>query len=54
MTVIVILLTWAASIGFLATGSRMVWSFARDRGLPFNRYISKVGLVGPSYFRSNT
>ena len=29
-------------IGFLATASRMTWSFARDRGMPFYRYISKA------------
>ena len=45
MTIIVILLTWSASIGFLATASRMIWSFARDRGLPFNRFICKVRLL---------
>lgn len=42
MTSIVIALGWSAVIGFLATASRMVWSFARDKGLPFHRYISKV------------
>ena len=28
--------------GFLATASRMIWSFARDRGIPFHRFISKA------------
>lgn len=42
MTSIVIVLTWCAVIGFLATASRMVWSFARDKALPFHRYISHV------------
>ncbi|KAI4227537.1 MAG: hypothetical protein LQ349_006694 [Xanthoria aureola] len=42
MTSIVIALAWSAVIGFLATASRMVWSFARDKGLPFHKYISKV------------
>lgn len=42
MTAIVIGLSWCAVIGFLATASRMTWSFARDRGLPFHKYISKV------------
>lgn len=35
-------LLWCAVIGFLATASRMTWSFARDRGVPFHRFISLV------------
>ncbi|OTA87743.1 hypothetical protein M434DRAFT_375283 [Hypoxylon sp. CO27-5] len=42
MTVIVIFIIWCAVIGFAATASRMVWSFARDHGLPFHRSIRKV------------
>ncbi|OTA98288.1 hypothetical protein M426DRAFT_116777 [Hypoxylon sp. CI-4A] len=42
MTAIMIVIIWSAVIGFAATASRMTWSFARDRGLPFHRYISKV------------
>ncbi|CAF9941995.1 hypothetical protein IMSHALPRED_003142 [Imshaugia aleurites] len=42
MASIVVALAWCAVIGFLATASRMIWSFARDRGLPFHRLISKV------------
>lgn len=42
MVSIVVALAWCAVIGFLATASRMIWSFARDRGLPFHRFISKV------------
>lgn len=40
-SLIVILLTCVV-IGFLATASRMTWSFARDRGMPFHRFISKA------------
>lgn len=43
MTALIDGLAWCAVIGFLATASRMTWSFARDRGLPFHRFISKVG-----------
>ena len=32
-----------ATIGFLATASRMMWAFARDRGLPFSDHLAKVG-----------
>ncbi|KAI0015393.1 putative choline transport protein [Xylariomycetidae sp. FL0641] len=42
MTVIVVVIIWCAVIGFAATASRMTWSFARDRGLPFHRHIRKV------------
>ncbi|KAI1403912.1 amino acid transporter [Hypoxylon fuscum] len=42
MTVIIILVIWCAVIGFAATASRMIWSFARDHGLPFHRFIRKV------------
>nr|POE63258.1 putative amino-acid permease c15c4.04c [Quercus suber] len=30
------------AIGFLATASRMTWSFARDKALPFHRIIRQV------------
>ena len=42
MTAIVLILTWNASIGITTTASRMIWSFARDRGTPFSTFISKV------------
>lgn len=42
MTIVVAFIIWCAVIGFAATASRMTWSFARDRGLPFHRYIRKV------------
>lgn len=35
LVAIIIGINWASSTGFLTTSSRMVWSFARDRGLPF-------------------
>lgn len=31
-----------SSIGILATSSRMLWAFARERGLPGSTYIAKV------------
>lgn len=42
MASIVIALAFCATIGFVATSSRMIWSFARDRGLPFSGFLSKV------------
>jgi choline transport protein len=42
MTSIIIALAFSSTIGFLATASRMIWSFARDKGLPFSNILSKV------------
>lgn len=42
MVAIVTALTIFASMGAVAAASRMMWSFARDRGLPGWRTLSKV------------
>lgn len=42
MTAIIMVLTMACSTGITATASRMTWSFARDEGLPFSRYLKRV------------
>ncbi|KAI3335885.1 amino acid/polyamine transporter I [Ustulina deusta] len=42
MTIVIIAIIWCAVIGFATTASRMTWSFARDRGLPFHRFFRKV------------
>ncbi|KAH8809392.1 amino acid/polyamine transporter I [Xylogone sp. PMI_703] len=42
MVAVVLILTWACAIGITTTASRMTWAFARDRGTPFSRYLSKV------------
>lgn len=42
MSAVVLALTWSCSIGITTTASRMTWSFARDNGLPFSRYIGYV------------
>lgn len=42
MAGVVLALTWACATGITTTASRMCWSFARDRGLPFSKYLSKV------------
>lgn len=42
MASIVATLGICATIALLASSSRMTWSFARDRGLPFSRYLGKV------------
>ena len=53
MASIIVALAICATIGFVATSSRMIWSFARDRGLPFSSLLSKVK-PQPSEPRSNT
>jgi len=42
MAAVVLALTWVCAIGITTTASRMTWSFARDKGLPFSKFISKV------------
>lgn len=39
---ILIIMIVASTIAFVATASRLVWAFARDRGLPGWRSVSKV------------
>ncbi|KAK0272015.1 hypothetical protein LTR35_013185 [Friedmanniomyces endolithicus] len=42
MTAIVVIVFISAVISEIATSSRQLWSFARDGGLPFSRWISKI------------
>ena len=42
MGVVVLALTWSCAIGITTTASRMTWSFARDKGTPFDQFLSKV------------
>jgi amino acid transporter len=42
MAAIVTVLALCATVGLLASTSRMFWSFARDHGLPFWRTLQKV------------
>ncbi|KAL8724278.1 MAG: hypothetical protein Q9166_008037 [cf. Caloplaca sp. 2 TL-2023] len=42
MASIVVITQIFATIGCLATASRMLWAFARERGIPFSKYIAKV------------
>ena len=42
MTSIIVILEFCSALGSLAAASRMTWSFARDNGLPFSRYLSMV------------
>lgn len=42
MACILLCLTFFSTIGLVASSSRMTWAFARDRGLPGWRYLSRV------------
>ncbi|CAN9135197.1 unnamed protein product [Alternaria alternata] len=42
MVAIIVLLEFCSAMGCLAAASRMTWSFARDRGLPFSRALSVI------------
>ncbi|KAH8895963.1 amino acid transporter [Thozetella sp. PMI_491] len=42
LTILIFLLVIAANIDYNASTSRQTWSFARDKGLPFHRWISAV------------
>ncbi|KAL9119505.1 MAG: hypothetical protein Q9187_003940 [Circinaria calcarea] len=42
MAALITILNICATISFVATASRMTWSFARDRGTPGWKYLSKV------------
>ncbi|KAI1120710.1 amino acid transporter [Nemania abortiva] len=42
MASVIPILAAASSIGVYATTSRMIWSFARDKGMPFSHYLVKL------------
>lgn len=42
MTCVIIVIVLAAAIGIMATSSRLLWSFARDNGVPFSQYVCRV------------
>ncbi|KAH8808489.1 amino acid/polyamine transporter I [Xylogone sp. PMI_703] len=42
MVSVLLVLIIAATVGIMATASRLLWSFARDGGVPGSKYISKV------------
>ena len=49
MVTVILFMYICATTTTLASSSRMTWSFARDHGLPFSNYLSRVSLqqVGP-------
>jgi choline transport protein len=42
---LVLFLFTAGSSGTMATASRLLWSFARDNGVPFSAYIKRVSFA---------
>jgi choline transport protein len=42
LSIILFLLVFSGNITALATTSREMWAFSRDRGFPFSKWISKV------------
>jgi amino acid transporter len=42
---IVIATIITADVAVTATASRMTWAFAREQGLPFSRYLSRVSNI---------
>lgn len=38
----ILVMSLASTIGLYASASRMLWSFARDQGLPFSKHLVKV------------
>jgi hypothetical protein len=42
LTSLIIFLVAAGSSGSMATASRLLWSLARDNGVPYSRYVKRV------------
>jgi amino acid transporter len=50
MTAILIITLTASTVTEIATASRQLWSFARDKGLPFSSFFAYVsGIPAPIY-----
>lgn len=45
MTCIIVVLAGCATVGVIASTSRVIWAFARDRGLPASKYLSQVSEI---------
>jgi hypothetical protein len=46
MTIIIMILQFCATISNVATTSRQLYAFARDEGLPFPSFLSRVSTMG--------
>lgn len=48
MTVVIMVMQFCATISNVATTSRQIYSFARDKGVPFSSFFSQVAFPGAS------
>lgn len=53
LTIILAILIFSANMTSMTTTSREFWAFARDGGLPFHRWISKVTSTHPLREKTN-
>lgn len=44
MSSIIVVMSFSATTGVMASASRILWAFARDRGVPGWRYLEEVSL----------
>lgn len=44
---VVIVTQFFATVGLIATASRMLWAFAREGGLPGSKYLARVSKSPP-------
>lgn len=49
MVAIIVIALVCAVIAEIATASRQIWSFARDGGLPFSPFLSKVRMLSTPF-----
>lgn len=54
MGMVVVILGVCSTVGVLASSSRMVWSFARDRGIPLWRQFSKASKTPQPFKKDGT
>jgi choline transport protein len=45
LTSLILFLVAAGSSGAMATASRLLWSLARDDGVPYSRYVKRVSFA---------
>ncbi len=45
LSIVLFILVFAGNITCVATASREIWAFSRDKGFPYSKWISKASLV---------
>lgn len=51
LSIVLFILIFLGNITGLATTSREVWAFARDRGFPFSKFIAQVRTLTVHFFQ---